>query len=144
MGAPEGEQRALCTSVPGVLPWVERSVERVFREVPGLGGVFTITASGEFDKLCFAGRTAKLRTVPEPVVRRSDRRGQSGDNRRSQTGRSRCQSAGVGLGMERCLCRGDYFEVAEIVLADVGERVVVAGSSVAECRLPWANMRCRP
>ena len=45
MGAPEGEQRALCTSAPGVLPWVERSVERVFREVPGLGGVFTITAS---------------------------------------------------------------------------------------------------
>lgn len=44
-GAAEGDQRALCTSVPEVLDWTSRSLESVFRQVPGLAGVFTITAS---------------------------------------------------------------------------------------------------
>ena len=45
MGSAEGDQRALCTSVPEVLDWTSRSLESVFRQVPGLSGVFTITAS---------------------------------------------------------------------------------------------------
>ena len=105
MGAPEGEQRALCTSVPGVLPWVERSVERVFREVPGLGGVFTITASEEFDKLCFAGADSKVcercrnRSYADLIVE---------VNQAITAGVKRAAPDAkllvVGLGMERCLC----------------------------------------
>ena len=37
-------QHALCTSVPEVRRWMRDSVERVFRVVPGLGGIYTISA----------------------------------------------------------------------------------------------------
>jgi len=36
---------ALCTSAPGVLEALSAGVERLFREIPGLGGAFTITMS---------------------------------------------------------------------------------------------------
>ncbi|HEY1377004.1 MAG TPA: hypothetical protein VGF55_09425 [Gemmataceae bacterium] len=45
MGVAEGDLRAPCTSDPRVRRWLEDSVAHVFRAVPGLGGVFTITAS---------------------------------------------------------------------------------------------------
>ena len=35
----------MCTSAPETLRWMGNAVERVFREVPGLGGIFTISAS---------------------------------------------------------------------------------------------------
>jgi hypothetical protein len=44
-GVPGGDYFAMCTSVPQVRQWVADSLRHVFREVPGLGGVFTITAS---------------------------------------------------------------------------------------------------
>jgi hypothetical protein len=44
-GVQEGEFTALCTSRPVVRKWLSDSLAYVFREVPGLGGVFTITAS---------------------------------------------------------------------------------------------------
>jgi hypothetical protein len=44
-GAPEGEFQALCTSNPAVRDWLRQSLTHVFREVPHLGGIFTITAS---------------------------------------------------------------------------------------------------
>jgi len=45
-GVPEGDRyRALCTSVPEVKRWLADSLSYVFREVPNLGGIFTITAS---------------------------------------------------------------------------------------------------
>jgi len=44
-GVREGDYVALCTSVPVVRQWLADSLTHVFREVPGLGGVFTITAS---------------------------------------------------------------------------------------------------
>lgn len=44
-GAREGENIAMCTSCPEVLAFVRESLAYVFREVPDLGGVFTITAS---------------------------------------------------------------------------------------------------
>ena len=45
-GVPEGNRyRALCTSVPEVKRWLADSLTFVFREVPNLGGIFTITAS---------------------------------------------------------------------------------------------------
>jgi len=44
-GFREGEYYALCTSSAEVRQWIEDSLRYVFEQVPGLGGVFTITAS---------------------------------------------------------------------------------------------------
>ena len=44
-GTAEGDLRTLCTSLPEVRSWLSRSLESVFRQVPGLAGVFSITAS---------------------------------------------------------------------------------------------------
>jgi hypothetical protein len=44
-GVREGELTALCTSQPAVRQWLTSVLEHVFREVPGLAGVYTITAS---------------------------------------------------------------------------------------------------
>ncbi len=45
LGVQEGSFGAMCTSVPLVRQWLKESLTGVFRQVPGLGGVFTITAS---------------------------------------------------------------------------------------------------
>ena len=44
-GAASGKQFALCTSHPEVLRWLRDSLTQVFSQVPGLGGIFTITMS---------------------------------------------------------------------------------------------------
>ena len=44
-GVPYGSHTALCTSTPEVKRWLSDSLKHVFRETPGLGGIFTITAS---------------------------------------------------------------------------------------------------
>ncbi|NMC19918.1 MAG: hypothetical protein GYA33_05795 [Thermogutta sp.] len=44
-GVKEGEFTAMCTSNPRVQAWLRNSLTHVFREVPDLAGVFTITAS---------------------------------------------------------------------------------------------------
>ena len=44
-GVQEGSFAALCTSTPLVRQYVKDSLTYVFKNVPGLGGVFTITAS---------------------------------------------------------------------------------------------------
>src|SRR5262249_46647502 len=44
-GVRSGEYVAMCTTSDRVRQWVSDSLAHVFREVPGLGGVFTITAS---------------------------------------------------------------------------------------------------
>lgn len=44
-GAPEQDFYAMCTSDPRVLAWLTEATRHVFREVPGLGGAFTISAS---------------------------------------------------------------------------------------------------
>jgi len=44
-GVQEGDVATLCTSAPEVREYLRSSVERIFREVPDLGGAFTITAS---------------------------------------------------------------------------------------------------
>jgi hypothetical protein len=44
-GVQEGSYFALCTSSPQVRQWLAESLTYVFKQVPGLGGVFTITAS---------------------------------------------------------------------------------------------------
>lgn len=45
MGVREEDHITMCTSRPEVRQWLTDSLAHVFREVPGLGGVFTITAS---------------------------------------------------------------------------------------------------
>jgi len=47
-GVQEGGHYALCTSDPRVRQWLSDSLAYVFASVPGLGGVFTITASENF------------------------------------------------------------------------------------------------
>jgi len=44
-GQPEGNTAALCTSTEAVQKHLRGSFEKLFHEVPGLGGVFVITAS---------------------------------------------------------------------------------------------------
>ncbi len=44
-GVREGDFTALCTSHPAVRAWMRDALEYVFREVPGLGGIYAITAS---------------------------------------------------------------------------------------------------
>ncbi len=44
-GARSGEYIAMCTSHPTVRKWMSDSLAHIFREVPDLAGVFTITAS---------------------------------------------------------------------------------------------------
>ncbi|GMU22119.1 MAG: hypothetical protein AMXMBFR13_22070 [Phycisphaerae bacterium] len=44
-GAAEDNHFAMCTSVPAVHAWMTEALAYVFRQVPDLGGVFTITAS---------------------------------------------------------------------------------------------------
>jgi hypothetical protein len=44
-GIQEGDHYALCTSTAEVRQWIEDSLRYVFKQVPDLGGVFTITAS---------------------------------------------------------------------------------------------------
>ncbi len=45
MGVEDWGFYAMCTSVPEVRQWLKESLTYVFRQVPDLGGVFTITAS---------------------------------------------------------------------------------------------------
>jgi hypothetical protein len=44
-GVVEGDWRAMCTSDPAVRAWMADALAYVFRQVPDLAGVFTITAS---------------------------------------------------------------------------------------------------
>lgn len=44
-GVPLGDHAALCTSAPAVQAYLREAIELLAREVPGLGGIFTITAS---------------------------------------------------------------------------------------------------
>ena len=44
-GTDDGVQFAMCTSCPEVRRWLRDSLAQVFSQVPGLGGIFTITMS---------------------------------------------------------------------------------------------------
>ena len=48
MGPKRGDLNSFCTSNPEVLDWLTRSMESLFTQVKGLGGVFTITASENY------------------------------------------------------------------------------------------------
>jgi hypothetical protein len=55
-GVREGDHVALCTSNPAVRKWLEDSLAYVFERVPGLAGVFTITASENLTNCASHGR----------------------------------------------------------------------------------------
>jgi hypothetical protein len=57
-GVQEGSFHALCTSAPEVRQWLTDSLTYVFKRVPGLGGVFTITASENLTNCYSHSRTA--------------------------------------------------------------------------------------
>ncbi len=52
-GTKHQEVYAMCTSTPEVRTWLRESISHVFREVPALGGIFTITMS-ENHTNCFS------------------------------------------------------------------------------------------
>ena len=58
-GVQEGNHFALCSSVPEVRQWLTESLSYVFKEVPGLGGVFTITASENLTNCASHGQWKK-------------------------------------------------------------------------------------
>jgi hypothetical protein len=55
-GVQEGDHSALCTSAPEVRAWLSDSLAHVFKSVPDLGGVFTITASENFTNCASHGQ----------------------------------------------------------------------------------------
>jgi len=73
-GVQEGDHFALCTSAPEVRQWMEDSLCYVFERVPGLGGVFTITASENLTNCYSHSRSAagcprcSKRTGPEVIA----------------------------------------------------------------------------
>ena len=72
-GVAEGDFTALCTSSPEVRQWLTDSLAYVFREVPELAGVFTITASENLTHCASHGQQhacprCRLRTEAEIVA----------------------------------------------------------------------------
>ncbi|MFA6471202.1 MAG: hypothetical protein WCU00_04090 [Candidatus Latescibacterota bacterium] len=57
-GGKEGDFYALCTSVPEVREWITGGLRHLFGSVPGLGGVFTISASENFTTCWSHGNNA--------------------------------------------------------------------------------------
>lgn len=60
----KGEFRAMCTTDPRVNRWLTESLAHVFANVPGLGGVFTITASENLTSCASHGGSAKEAAGP--------------------------------------------------------------------------------
>ena len=60
-GVREDEFVAMCTSQPRVRQWLSSSLEHVFRAVPDLAGVFTITASENLTSCASHGRQSQCR-----------------------------------------------------------------------------------
>ena len=60
-GTPDASMpiHAMCTSVPEVRRWVRDSLEKVFRDAPGLGGIFTITMSENLTNCASRGGKGK-------------------------------------------------------------------------------------
>jgi hypothetical protein len=72
-GVREGDFCALCTSAPQVRQWLTESLTYVFKEVPGLGGAFTITASENLTNCYSHSRTPSCprcskRSGPEVIA----------------------------------------------------------------------------
>lgn len=59
MGTDGKDQYAMCTSSPEVRRWVRDSLKQVFGQVPGLGGIFTITMSENLTNCASRGGKAR-------------------------------------------------------------------------------------
>ena len=70
-GLTVGERKLMCTSVPEVRDWIRNSLTHVFREVPDLGGVFTITASANPQIARTPSGTDIVRVVENDPTKRS-------------------------------------------------------------------------
>jgi len=57
-GVREGDHFTMCTSCPEVRQWLSDSLEYVFKQVPRLGGIFTITGSENLTNCYSHSRTA--------------------------------------------------------------------------------------
>jgi hypothetical protein len=75
-GAKHRNLYAMCTSTEEVRAWLRQSLTHVFRETPGLGGIFTITMS-ENHTNCFShgGAWGKIDPVAKGCPRCSRRKG---------------------------------------------------------------------
>ena len=69
-GVREGEFTALCTSHPAVRQWMGDALAHVFRQVPDLAGVFTITASENLTNCASHGDWQSLPALQESQRRR--------------------------------------------------------------------------
>ena len=58
-GVCEGEFTAMCTSQPKVRQWMSNALAHIFREVPDLAGVFSITASENLTSCASHGQMAQ-------------------------------------------------------------------------------------
>ncbi len=72
-GVQEGDHFTLCTSAPEVRRWLADSLTYVFKQVPDLGGVFTITASENLTNCYSHSRTPNCprcskRSGPEVIA----------------------------------------------------------------------------
>ena len=102
-GVQEGDFHTLCTSAPEVRQWLTDSLTYVFKQVPGLGGVFTITASENLTNCYSHSRTAAgCPRCVEAAGAGGDRRGQQGHCRRRLGGQSPGQGHRLGLGLAGC------------------------------------------
>ena len=105
---------ALCTSVPEVRDWLAESLAHVFSQVPGLGGIFIITASENLTN-CYSHGQAQdcprcsQRTGAE-VIAEVIQTFRDGVRESSQRG----QGHRLGLGLENGFgCRRHHRKVAE-------------------------------
>ena len=124
-GVREGDHAALCTSRPEVRRWLTQSLAYVFQRVPGLGGVFTITAS---ETLTNCASHGGQRQCPQckTVGRGDHRRGQRGDRGGRTPGQPVGQSDRLGLGLAGRRDTRHHCPAAQAGLVAVGERVVAA------------------
>ena len=110
-GVQEGEFTALCTSHPAVRQWMGDALAYVFRQVPDLAGVFTITASENLTNCAVHGEWQRCPQCKSRQRRGNHRRGQCHDRR----GRSPRQSQGQGDRMGLGLAAPTIGNAAEII-----------------------------
>ena len=126
-GVREGDYVALCTSHPAVRKWLTDSLAYVFRNVPDLAGVFTITASENLTNCASHGAWRQCPRLPKPHGYPDPRRGQRGDRGRRASWKSAGESDCLGLGLARARRRRRrHRRAGQAHLADVGQRVVAA------------------